>query len=466
MRIRSSRVFLLLWLATLAAYYRRLPSGKWQATVRDRGGKKHTHSDKFKSVVRAWAVEQEARFERGDRRDPRAGDVKVGEWHRRRSAARGVDDATRAKLVSLWRTHCESQWSDWPMSAPSRMEAQEWVNRMRVTRKARHAGRAVAPGAQDVPLIKPETIRAAVHLMSSLYEAAITEGIVYANPFSRLELPPIEPLPVQFYEHDEAEALFDAIERLSGRKWRTLTELGMQLGLRPGEAYGLHAHRVDWLRGKLAVVDVMTRTGLRQYPKSRKSHRVVPVPAHVLDGMSALMAGRPRESLVFTAPEGGPVSDGLSRNRAWDPAAAAARVCGKLGPAGSDEYRAGECGPKFCDDPQHKIRRFPPKIMRHTAASWLVQDGVPLYDVQALLGHESFATTQRYAHLAPDAHSRVLESWAKARWRTCGARSEGGPLLMTTNIMRNSPLTCRFAMWAWEDLNLRPLPYQGSALTV
>jgi site-specific recombinase XerD len=51
--------------------------------------------------------------------------------------------------------------------------------------------------------------------------------------------------------------------------------------------------------------------------------------------------------------------------------------------------------------------------MRHTAASWLVQDGVPLYDVQALLGHESFATTQRYAHLAPDAHSRELESWAR-----------------------------------------------------
>jgi site-specific recombinase XerD len=51
--------------------------------------------------------------------------------------------------------------------------------------------------------------------------------------------------------------------------------------------------------------------------------------------------------------------------------------------------------------------------MRHTAASWLVQDGVPLYDVQALLGHESFATTQRYAHLAPDAHGKVLESWAR-----------------------------------------------------
>jgi site-specific recombinase XerD len=59
------------------------------------------------------------------------------------------------------------------------------------------------------------------------------------------------------------------------------------------------------------------------------------------------------------------------------------------------------------------IRRFAPRIMRHTAASWLVMDGVPLYDVQALLGHESFATTQRYAHLAPDAHSRVVESWSR-----------------------------------------------------
>jgi integrase len=48
--------------------------------------------------------------------------------------------------------------------------------------------------------------------------------------------------------------------------------------------------------------------------------------------------------------------------------------------------------------------------MRRTAASWLAQDGVPLYDVQALLGHESFAATMRYAHLAPDAHSKVIAS--------------------------------------------------------
>ena len=42
-----------------------------------------------------------------------------------------------------------------------------------------------------------------------------------------------------------------------------------------------------------------------------------------------------------------------------------------------------------------------------------MQDGVPPYDVQALPGHESLATTQRYAHLSPDAHTQVLESRAK-----------------------------------------------------
>jgi site-specific recombinase XerD len=44
-----------------------------------------------------------------------------------------------------------------------------------------------------------------------------------------------------------------------------------------------------------------------------------------------------------------------------------------------------------------------------------VQDGVPLYDVQELLGHEDYATTQRYAHLAPDAHGKVIESWNRRR---------------------------------------------------
>jgi integrase len=251
------------------------------------------------------------------------------------------------------------------MAAVTRLEAQAWVDRLTAKR----------------PPLAAATVAAAVHQMSTLYRLAMREHppLVMVNPFADLALPRIAPQSPDFYEREEAAALYEAAGR-----WRTLVELGMQTGLRTEEIFGLHGHRVDWLRARITVVDVMTRAGLRQYPKSRKSHRAVPVPGDVLAAMSALMAGRPRESLVFTAPWGGPLGDVNFRNRAWYPAV----------------ERAG-------------IRRFPPRIMRHTAASWLVQDGVPLYDVQALLGHESYSTTERYAHLAPDAHGKVLESWAR-----------------------------------------------------
>ena len=39
--------------------------------------------------------------------------------------------------------------------------------------------------------------------------------------------------------------------------------------------------------------------------------------------------------------------------------------------------------------------------LRHTFASWLVQDGVKLEVVGQLLGHSSINITMRYAHLAP-----------------------------------------------------------------
>lgn len=63
------------------------------------------------------------------------------------------------------------------------------------------------------------------------------------------------------------------------------------------------------------------------------------------------------------------------------------------------------------DGEQPPVPHYPPHSIRHTCASWLVQKGVPLYEVQHLLGHESFETTQRYAHLQPDAHNAVLEAW-------------------------------------------------------
>lgn len=40
--------------------------------------------------------------------------------------------------------------------------------------------------------------------------------------------------------------------------------------------------------------------------------------------------------------------------------------------------------------------------LRHTFASFLIRQGIPLYHVSQLLGHSDIRITQRYAHLAPD----------------------------------------------------------------
>jgi site-specific recombinase XerD len=45
--------------------------------------------------------------------------------------------------------------------------------------------------------------------------------------------------------------------------------------------------------------------------------------------------------------------------------------------------------------------------LRHTFASTLVNQGVPLYEVQKLLGHSQIRTTERYAHLS---QSKLQES--------------------------------------------------------
>jgi site-specific recombinase XerD len=47
--------------------------------------------------------------------------------------------------------------------------------------------------------------------------------------------------------------------------------------------------------------------------------------------------------------------------------------------------------------------------LRHSFASFLVNQGVSLYVVQGLLGHTQARTTQRYAHLANDTLAEAAE---------------------------------------------------------
>ena len=91
-----------------------------------------------------------------------------------------------------------------------------------------------------MPLLSAATIADVVHILSSLYRLAMREHppLVTVNPFADLELPRVQPRPVEFYEPAEAEALYEAAETVAGPGMRTLVELGMLAGLRPGRCTG------------------------------------------------------------------------------------------------------------------------------------------------------------------------------------------------------------------------------------
>jgi len=374
-------------------HIRKLPSGKHQANVRHPSGKRITKTFALKRQATEWGRDLEAQFRQGDLRDPRAGHITVAEWYSRWYAARGIESVTKAKIASIWATHCEPQWGTWPMDAITAMEAQEWANRLRKTKRARHLGRPVEDG-DDSPYLAAATVREIVDLMSSLYLGAMKgrPPIVLANPFADLDLPRKSKSPPDFLDHDEAAAIIAALRHLRpDEPWHLYVEMGTWMGLRLGELAGLPGSRIGWLRHEVQVQQVMTRHGLRAYPKTDKSFRTVPMPrSDMVDDLAALFVGRDRGELTFRRPEGGPVDDSWFRQRVWVPALKHA-----------------------------KIRPVPPRIMRHTAASWLIQDGVPLEEVQVLLGHESITTTQIYAHLKPGAHEKVRESWR----RTSDARA-------------------------------------------
>jgi hypothetical protein len=93
------------------SYIRKLPSRKWHATVRGPDGRKHTKTDRLKSVVDTWAKQQEA-TPRGERRDPRAGTSGSASGGPRYAAAH-AGKASAARNASLWLVHCAPKWAGW-----------------------------------------------------------------------------------------------------------------------------------------------------------------------------------------------------------------------------------------------------------------------------------------------------------------------------------------------------------------
>jgi integrase/recombinase XerD len=159
---------------------------------------------------------------------------------------------------------------------------------------------------------------------------------------------------------DEVARLLAAVESL---RERTAMEIAYAAGLRLGEVLNLKLTDIDSDQMILRV----------KQGKGRKDRNVMLSPALLETLRSYWRASRPRVWL-FPSPSGkGPLNATIIQR-----AVAHARIQARIG------------------------KRVSFHSLRHSFATHLLESGVNVRTIQALLGHSSLGTTQRYTHVAGD----------------------------------------------------------------
>jgi integrase/recombinase XerD len=196
------------------------------------------------------------------------------------------------------------------------------------------------------------------------------ENHILSNPASELELPrPEKRLPALVLTADEAEAIMAVPDVATplGLRDRAMLEVLYATAIRRSELVDLKLYDMDQSRAML-----MVRKG-----KGNKD-RVVPLGARATVWLAAYR-DRVRPGLVAGRDPGNLF---LSRDgRALEPKRLSEKVRGYVEAAST--AKPGSC-----------------HLLRHTAATLMLEGGADIRFIQAMLGHESLETTQIYTRVS------------------------------------------------------------------
>lgn len=248
------------------------------------------------------------------------------------------------------------------------------------------------PSRRGTGTVAAKTIRNYHSILSAVMSAAVEKGFRPDNPAYRTRL--TKGLKREGVFLSEAE--FDTLLYFIPDRYKRFVLFLAGTGCRWGEAIALRWGDVN-LRGDVPTVRISqaykkgaTGAPVLKQPKSAMSRRTVSLPPDVVAAL-----GTPGDAgeLVFPGPlSGNHLWYGRFRTSTWEPAVDKAMDPDLCAAAGLTPL----------------TRRPTIHDLRHTHASWLVQDGTPLPYVQARLGHESITTTVgTYSHLAPTAHAEM-----------------------------------------------------------
>ena len=341
----------------------RWKGGKWRARFRtpDGRGRSRVFPRKEDAVAYLASIEHAKRM--GAYVDPAAGRVLFQEYAERWHAVQAQHRPTTVvHEETMLRRHVYPFLGARPMGAILPSEIQ-----------GRVAGRC--------SVLAPSTVEFVYRLVVRIFRAACRDRLLAAHPCIDIRLPRPDRARVVPLTVDE----FRALEAAMPSRLQALVLVGAAAGLRQGEALGLTADRVDFLRRTITVDRQLLllpgRAPEFAPPKTRTSRRTIPVPQLVVDVLAGHLAehGEGPDRLVFTAGDG----SAIRRNRFSDTWRRAVVVAGV------------RQGVTFHD-------------LRHFYASLLIRHGESVKTVQARLGHATAQETlDTYGHLWPDSEDRT-----------------------------------------------------------
>ncbi|WP_442738360.1 tyrosine-type recombinase/integrase [Streptomyces pseudogriseolus] len=279
-------------------------------------------------------------------------------------------------------------------------------------------------------------------LLSSILGSAVDDQRLLRNPM-KVKNSVKPPRPTEKKAKAWTRQVVDAVRAGLQERYRFAVDLGIGLGLRQGEAFGLAEEDFDFEAGVVHVRrqlkwDIKGRPYF-SLPKGRKT-REVPLPPNLAararehfrrfpstpctlpwrnpEPPTTALEQRQRKpitvNLVLTTSHGNRIYYRTWNDRSWKPALAAAGIIKPVG----EKVRRGEG--RVRRDPVYAAPREDMfHVLRHTYASVQLEAGESIVSLSKWLGHSTpKVTLDHYAHFMPGAGQRglaAMDAWLEDR---------------------------------------------------